>query len=153
MAFADVGLQVACIDLDGWDTHFFQGVTAGLQANLVDLLARGLAAFDADLAPVRKRVTIAVLTEFGRRTYENGSLGTDHGRGFAMMAIGEEIAGGRVHGDWPGLGEDPFPGPGGLPVRIDYRSVLAEILDRSIGSPNLASVFPGFEPKPVGLVG
>ena len=149
---ADVGLQAACIDLDGWDTHFFQGVTFGLQANLIDLLARGLAAFHADLAPVRDRVTIVVLTEFGRRTYENGSLGTDHGRGFAMMALGEEIAGGRVHGAWPGLGEDPFPGPGGLPVRIDYRSALAEVLGRSFGASDLQTVFPGFEPTPVGLV-
>src|SRR6185369_3078027 len=98
---AQVGLEVACVDLGGWDTHFFQGTTSGLQAESIDELARGLAAFDADLRDYRSRVTTVVMTEFGRRVYENGSLGTDHGRGFALMAIGERINGGRVHGEWP----------------------------------------------------
>ena len=31
---AEVGLEVACIDLGNWDTHFFQGTTGGLQAGL-----------------------------------------------------------------------------------------------------------------------
>ncbi|HWP41696.1 MAG TPA: DUF1501 domain-containing protein, partial [Blastocatellia bacterium] len=43
---AGVGLQLSCLDLDGWDTHFFQGTTAGAQASAVDRLGRGLAAFD-----------------------------------------------------------------------------------------------------------
>jgi uncharacterized protein (DUF1501 family) len=46
-----------------------------------------LAAFDADLRDYRSRVTTVVMTDSGRRVYENGSLGTDHGRGFALMAI------------------------------------------------------------------
>ena len=103
----DLGLEVACIDLGGWDTHFFQGTTGGLQAGPIDTLARGLAAFDADLKGYRDRVTTIVMTEFGRRLYENGSAGTDHGRGFAFLAMGEHINGGKIHGDWPGLKEEP----------------------------------------------
>ena len=147
-----MGLEAAAIDLDGWDTHFVQGTTDGLAARLIDRLARGLAAFDADLAPVRERVPILVLTEFGRRTYENASLGTDHGRGFAAFAIGPTVAGGKVHGDWPGVDPDQEEGPGGLPIRIDYRSVLAEVLSKCTAGTDLDAVFPGFTPRPVGLV-
>ena len=148
---ADVGLEVACIDLGGWDTHFFQETIYDSQ---IDLLARGLAAFDSDLKPVRDRVTVVVMTEFGRRSYENSSFGTDHGRGFAMMVIGDQINGGKVHGKWPGLEEETTDllGPSGLKINYDYRSVLAEILIGVIGNRHIASVFPGFQPQTVGLV-
>jgi uncharacterized protein (DUF1501 family) len=94
------------------------------------------------------------MTEFGRRLYENGSAGTDHGRGFAMLAMGAKVNGGTVHGDWPGLDENalPYVGPAGLAVRIDYRSVLAEVLSRAIGNTRTAEVFPAFTPQRVGLV-
>lgn len=152
---ADLGLEAATIDLDGWDTHFFQGSTAGLLTGLVDTLSRGLAAFDADLAAHRDRVTTVVLTEFGRRLYENGSLGTDHGRGFSMLAMGPQINGGQFLGGRPGLAKEAdFPlGPGGLDVRCDYRSVLSEILRGVMGCTDLANVFPSFAPESVGLVG
>jgi len=64
---ASVGLEVACLDLCGWDTHFFQGGSSGQQAELIGQLASGLAAFDADLINYRDRVTTLVMTEFGRR--------------------------------------------------------------------------------------
>jgi uncharacterized protein (DUF1501 family) len=150
---ADIGLEAACIDLGGWDTHFFQGTTEGLQATSIDQLGRGLAAFDADLVNHRDRVTTIVMTEFGRRIYENGSLGTDHGRGFALMAIGNRIDGGKIHGHWPGLAEadKEILGPGGLKVVYDYRSVLAELLAGIMRS-DVSKVFPDFEPQTVSLV-
>jgi uncharacterized protein (DUF1501 family) len=150
---ADVGLEVACLDLQGWDTHFFQGTIVGQLTELTDALARGLAAFDADLASHRPRVTTVVMTEFGRRLYENGSAGTDHGRGFAMMAFGDSINGGKVLGQWPGFEQDPiFPGPGGLQVKTDYRSILAEVLRGPMKCEAIDKVFPGFTPEQVGLV-
>ncbi len=151
---ARVGLAVACLDIGGWDTHFFQGTGDGLQAGSIDLLARGLAAFDADLKDERHCVTTLVMTEFGRRIYENGSLGTDHGRGFALMAMGSRINGGKILGEWPGLDEQTFDllGPAGLKINIDYRSVLAEVLSDIMGCRLVESVFPGFECQPVGLV-
>jgi len=158
---AGVGLEVACLDLGGWDTHFFQGGSSGLQAELIWQLASGLAAFDADLINHRDRVTTLVMTEFGRRVYENGSLGTDHGRGFAMLAMGQRINGGKVHGKWPGLAEEDtpgadtlsIPGPSGLKVLFDYRSVLSEVLTKILGHRDVSQVFPNFHPEPVGLVG
>ena len=68
------------------------------------------------------------MTEFGRRVAENSALGTDHGRGSVMFALGGGVRGGRVLGGWPGLGTDVLEGPGDLPVRTNYRNVLAPIL-------------------------
>jgi uncharacterized protein (DUF1501 family) len=158
---ARVGLEVACLDLGNWDTHFFQGGSSGLQADLIWQLANGLAAFDADLIICRNRVTTLVMTEFGRRLYENGSLGTDHGRGFAMMAMGHGINGGKVLGKWPGLAEEEAPGadplnivgPSGLKVLFDYRSVLSEVLTKIVGQRDVNQIFPNFHPEPVGLAG
>jgi uncharacterized protein (DUF1501 family) len=101
------------------------------------------------------------MTEFGRRTYENSSLGTDHGRGFALFALGGLVKGGKVHGRWPGLVEDEsfsqadslYPlGPSGLRVLIDYRSVLAEVLTKFLCHSNLNQVFPSFHPEAVGII-
>lgn len=151
---AQVGLEAACIDLGNWDTHFFQGTTGGLQAALIDSFSRGLAAFDADLKHHRDRVTTIAMTEFGRRLDENGSAGTDHGRGYAFFAMGTGINGGKVHGDWPGLSQESMlPGPGGLEVRIDYRSVLSEVLTNAIGNKQVDEVFPGFSGQHVGIAG
>ena len=151
---ARIGLEAACIDLGGWDTHFFQGSIGGLQAGQIDLLARGLAAFDADLSRERDRMTVIVMTEFGRRVYENSSFGTDHGRGFAMMAIGAQVNGGKIHGVIPDLDVDDEElfGPGGLKISFDYRSVLAEVLSGALGNQNIEKVFPHFKPQRVALV-
>jgi uncharacterized protein (DUF1501 family) len=150
---AGVGLEVACVDLDGWDTHFIQGGASGLQAELIETLASGLAAFDTDLLRDRSKVTTLVITEFGRRTYENGSLGTDHGRGFAAMVLGEGLAGGKFIGKWPGLDEEKWViGPSGLDVIYDYRSVLSEILIGRMGLRDVIDVFPQFQPQEVGIV-
>ncbi len=150
---ARVGLRVACIDLEGWDTHFVQGSVEGLQADLIDMLGRGLAAFDSDIAGERDRVTVVVMTEFGRRIYENSSSGTDHGRGFSMLALGGRIRGGTVLGDWPGLDQEEGPiGPGGVRVLVDYRSILSEVLMGAAGLRDPSRVFTGFQPRPVGIV-
>lgn len=148
---SNVGLEVACIDHGGWDTHFFQGGASGFQASNIDDLALGLSAFDQDMKAQKAAVTTIVITEFGRRSYENSSMGTDHGRGFACMLLGDSVAGGRVLGDWPGIKEEPslstsLLGPSGLKVQIDYRSVLAEVLSSALGNKRLYEVFPGFTP-------
>src|SRR5262249_37904657 len=131
------------VDLDGWDTHFVQGGVDGLQANLMKTLAGGLAAFDADVAEVRDSVSVVVMTEFGRRIYENSSEGTDHGRGFAMFALGGRVRGGAVLGACPGLDQEEGPiGPGGVRVLVDYRAALARVL-ATAGLGDASAVFPG----------
>lgn len=148
---AELGLEVACIDLGGWDTHFVQGGADGLQAKQIEELGSGLGAFWRDLGAYRKQVTLIVMTEFGRRIYENGSLGTDHGRAFALMALGCNLNGGKVLGTYPGLQDDQYElGPGGMKIGSDYRSVLAELL--RLDSESLQLVFPELQLNPVGVL-
>lgn len=156
---ARLGLRVACIDLGGWDTHFFQGNATGVQAERIRTLAQGLAAFDTDLKDHRASFTVMVTTEFGRRVYENASLGTDHGRGFTFMALGDRVKGGQVLGSWPIRASEDLnvntPGPGGLVPETDYRTVFAEVLRGSLGlaDADAAKLFPGASLKPTGLMG
>lgn len=149
---ARVGLEVACIDLGGWDTHFIQGSTDGLQAAKAKLLAEGLAAFESDVKDSRRDVTVLVMTEFGRRIYENSSLGTDHGRGFAAMVLSDRVKGGRIIGPWPSVIETTLTGPGGMEITHDYRSLFAEVLQAAMGVDRPESVFPKFTPQKVGLI-
>jgi uncharacterized protein (DUF1501 family) len=157
---ARVGLEVACVDLGGWDTHFVQGSTEGFHASNARMLAEGLAAFHADIKDSRKDVTVLVMTEFGRRIYENSSLGTDHGRGFAAMVVSDRFKGGRVIGKWPSVVEETqigpggvkLPGPGGMEITHDYRSLFGEVLRGAMGLGNTEPVFPGFTPEKVGLI-
>jgi uncharacterized protein (DUF1501 family) len=146
-----LGVQAVALDLGGWDTHFAQGAAAGWMARLLDELASGLAAFHADLGQAWDRTTLVVMTEFGRRARENGSLGTDHGHGSVMLLMGGHVAGGRVHAQWPGLDDSQLVGPGDLAVTTDFRDVLAELCQRRLGIPAVGEIFPGFSPTPRGL--
>jgi len=141
---AEVGLEVAALDLGGWDTHFAQGGSDGLMAGLLRDLADGLAAFHADLFEEANRLTIVVMSEFGRRLAENASLGTDHGHGSAMLLMGGNVRGGQVHGQWPGLNEGQLVGPGDLAVTTDYRDVLAEVCLKRLNNPAIADIFPNY---------
>ncbi|MCW3053582.1 MAG: hypothetical protein JWN14_2752 [Chthonomonadales bacterium] len=142
----DVGLEIACLDLGGWDTHVAQGREAGWQAGRLGELAQGLGAFTKDLGPRLERTTIMVMTEFGRRAAENSGLGTDHGRASCMFLIGGGVKGGKVYANWPGLGPTQLEGPGDLHVTTDYRDVLAEIVTRRLKNTDLDAVFPEYTP-------
>ncbi len=150
---AEVGLEVSAIDVGGWDTHFAQGSATGLMPNLMKDLADGLSAFHADMADHMQQLTTVTMSEFGRRASENGSLGTDHGHGSMMMVLGGNVHGGKVHGEWPGLGEGQLIGPGDLAVTTDYRDVLGEVITKRLNNPAVNEIFPGYEPKLRGIVG
>ena len=150
---AEVGLEVAALDLGGWDTHFAQGGSQGLMARLLAELASGMAAFYGDLGEAVTGVTLITMSEFGRRAYENGSLGTDHGHGGCMLVLGGNIAGGAVHGRWPGLDAGNLFGPGDLAITTDYRDVLTELCLPASGAQDQEVLFPGYRPRRVGLRG
>jgi uncharacterized protein (DUF1501 family) len=149
---ADVGLEAAALDLGGWDTHFAQGASEGLMASLLAELAQGLAAFHADLEAHMDGVTLVVMTEFGRRVYENASLGTDHGHAGVMFLMGGHVVGGKVHADWPGLEPEQLFGPGDLAATFDYRDVLSEVVLHRLNNPSVGAVFPDYDPTPRGVV-
>ncbi|MCW5942804.1 MAG: DUF1501 domain-containing protein [Fimbriimonadaceae bacterium] len=151
---ADVGVETAFVDKDGWDTHVAQGATEGWMTGLSSELALTLRAFVDDLGPARmQRVNVVVMTEFGRRLRENQGLGTDHGRGSFAFVLGGGVRGGRVIADWPGLEPTQLEEPGDLRVTTDYREVLAEVLETRMGLADPSSVFPGVGRARRGLIG
>lgn len=149
---AEVGLEVACVDFGGWDTHVTQGATTGWQPGLFNELANSISAFHTDLGDRMKRVTVVVMTEFGRRVHENAGLGTDHGRASFMMLLGGGVRGGQVAGVWPGLAKEKLEGTGDLRVTTDYRSVLSEVLLKRTRLASTEDVFPSFQSRPLGLL-
>ncbi len=150
---SQVGLDVACLDKGGWDTHVAQGSTSGwMTGNLTDL-AQSLSAFVRDMGDGMKSVSLVVMTEFGRRVRENSGLGTDHGRAGAMLLIGGNVRGGKVLTRWPGLEPHQLEEPGDLRVTTDYRQVLAELVQKRLGNPNVSRVFPGFVARDPGIFG
>jgi len=149
---AEAGLEIAWLDLGGWDTHIAQGSSEGLMANLLRSLADGLSAFYLDLNEHADRLSIVVMSEFGRRVKENGGLGTDHGHGGAMLLLGGNVIGGKIHGQWPGLAPEELVGPGDLAITTDYRDILAEIILRRLNNPNLEAIFPDYEPSFRGVI-
>ncbi len=142
---ARVGLEAVSLDIGGWDSHITQSAIMDPEMRKLNT---GLSAFHRDLGRMMEHVTVVVLTEFGRRLGENSAFGTDHGRGSVMFVMGGGVKGGRVMSQWPGLTKDVLEGPGDLPVTINYRDVLAPILQRHHPATDLAKVFPDYELKP-----
>ena len=151
---AGVGMEVACLDRGGWDTHVGQGGATGWLASQLDDVAKSVAAFVRDLGPEgMEQVALLIQTEFGRRVRENSGLGTDHGRASCLFALGGGVNGGRVYGKWPGLKPEQLEAPGDLRVTTDYRDVLAEVVAKRLGNADhLREVFPRAQPRFLGML-
>ncbi len=94
--------RIASFSLGGWDTHQNQkySLTRSLRR-----LSDTILTLRAQLGPVWDKTAVLCLTEFGRTAFENGTQGTDHGTGGAMLYAGGAMRGGMVGGAWPGLDE------------------------------------------------
>lgn len=138
----EAGLQVASVDYGGWDTHEYQ---QGAFGNLAGGLSTALGAFYNDISNYQKRVTVLVMSEFGRRLKSNKSNGTDHGHGNVMLVLGGEVKGGQMYGTWPGLENEQLDNHVDLAVTTDYRHVLSEIVLKRMANPKLGYIFPGYE--------
>jgi uncharacterized protein (DUF1501 family) len=145
---ADVGLEVAFAESGNWDHHANEGAATGLLAGRLDDLARGIAALTRDLGDRMQDVVILTMSEFGRAVAENGSRGTDHGHGNAMLIVGGGVRGGRVYGRWPGLAPEQRHEGRDLAVTTDFRDVFGEVVRGHMGLRETASVFPAFRPGP-----
>lgn len=154
-----LGLRVATVDLGGWDTHEYQGDNGqGYFFTQLRDMSSAINAFMTDLSndggvDHTKRVTIVVMSEFGRTFKQNQSRGTDHGHGNVMFVIGGNVNGGKVYGDWPGMAPDALYDKRDLQITTDYRRVLSEVLIRRLGNNKLGQVFPGYSGyAPLGIV-
>ncbi|PYO25893.1 MAG: hypothetical protein DMD85_01885 [Candidatus Rokuibacteriota bacterium] len=145
---ADVALEIAFTDADGWDTHVGQGAEQGqLAARLRDFGA-SLTAFTQDLGDRMSDVVVLTMSEFGRTVAENGNRGTDHGHATAMLLLGGGVRGGKVYGRWPGLARERLYEGRDLAVTTDFRALFAEVAGRQLGIANPASLFPGWTGGP-----
>jgi len=144
---ADLGLEVAFAETGGWDDHRAEGASNGQLANRLGDFAAGLAAFAQDLGDRMADVVVVTMSEFGRTVAENGSGGTDHGHGNAMMILGGNVKGGQVYGKWPGLSRDKLYQGRDLAITTDFRDVFAECVTGHLGANDISKVFPGYAYK------
>lgn len=150
---ADLGLEVAFTEIEGWDTHVAEGGASGQLANRLKELGEGLAAFYQDLGDRMEDVVLVTMSEFGRTARENGNRGTDHGHANVMFVLGGGVRGGKVYGRWPGLAPEVLYEGRDLDLTTDYRAVCGEVLTRHLAQRDLIKIFPGFRaPGSLGIL-
>ena len=146
---SDVGVEMAFADIRNWDHHVNE--PAQLAGRLADF-GQGLRAFWLDLGDRMADIALVTMSEFGRTAQENGNRGTDHGHANCMFVMGGDVKGGKVYGKWPGLEKEQLYENRDLALTTDFRDVLGELVSAHLGNPSLDGVFPGYTPKPLGLV-
>jgi uncharacterized protein (DUF1501 family) len=152
---ADVGMEMAFADIGGWDHHvneLGQRASEGQLAVLLREYGLALSAFWRDMGGRMAEVALVTMSEFGRTAHENGNRGTDHGHANQMFVMGGGVKGGKVYGKWPGLESEQLYEDRDLALTSDFRDVLGELVARQMGNPSLRSVFPGYNPRFLGLV-
>lgn len=140
--------RIAAFSLTGWDTH--RGQVRAIRGP-AERLATMITTLKRDLGPVWGETLVLAMTEFGRTARQNGSMGTDHGTGGAMVMAGGALKGGKVYGRWPGLAEAELYAGRDLMPTADIRSYGAWALAGLFGTPREVlerTVFPGLDLGP-----
>ncbi len=154
-----LGLEVATVDIGGWDTHDDQGAGGGAslqQAGRFADFAGGIRAFYNDLGLLMSNVVLLTCTEFGRTVRQNASGGTDHGKGSVWFVLGGGVKGGLYHGaaGFPSSLIDANLDSGRyLRPTVEFRDLFSDVLVKHFGvnAAELNSVFPGHAHVPVGV--
>lgn len=154
-----LGLEVATVDIGGWDTHDDQGggggATMAQGARLAEF-SGGIRAFYNDLGLLMSNVVLVTCTEFGRTVYQNASGGTDHGKASVWFVLGGGVKGGLYHGaaGFPSSLIDANLDSGRyIRPTVEFRDLFSDVLVRHFGlnATELNSVFPGHVHVPVGV--
>jgi hypothetical protein len=126
--------KIYLVYMGGFDTHVQQQDENlnGLHPYLLEKLSTGIGTFmqDALIQGFADRVVGMTVSEFGRRPYENGSRGTDHGAASVQFVWGNGVRAG-VYGEMPDLKN--FDSNGDLRYQWDYRRVYADVLENWFG--------------------
>jgi uncharacterized protein (DUF1501 family) len=152
---SDVGVEMAFADIGGWDHHTNELAARPSEGQLPNLLREfggALTAFWKDMGDCMQDIVLVTMSEFGRTARENGNRGTDHGHANCMFVMGGAVKGGKVYGKWPGLEREQLYEARDLALTTDFRDVLGELVSHHLGNPSVKCVFPGYEPKFLGLV-
>jgi uncharacterized protein (DUF1501 family) len=121
----NLGTKVYMISMGGFDTHGNQPLA---HERLMTDLSIAVNNFYEDLAFTQQddKVLSMTFSEFGRRIFENGSFGTDHGKAAPTLFFGSGLNGSAFVGDHPTL-DDP-DGRGNLEYTMDFRDLYATVL-------------------------
>jgi len=121
----NLGTKVYMISMGGFDTHGNQPLA---HERLMTNLSVAINNFYEDIAFTQQddKVLSMTFSEFGRRIFENGSNGTDHGKAAPTLFFGSGLNGSAFVGDHPTL-EDP-DGRGNLEYTMDFRDLYATVL-------------------------
>ena len=111
---------------DGYDRN-------GNHAKRLEIVDDVIAGYRQGLGDAWDRSIILTLTEFGRTVAVNGTRGTEHGYGSAGLLAGGTISKSRVVSEWPGLSKNEQFESRDLMATIDYRSVCAACIERTLG--------------------
>lgn len=122
----------------GFDTHAAQ-TSGALNAGhdlLMTRLDGAIGAFvqDCKNMGIWQDMTLVVVSEFGRRNFENGSTGTDHGHGSVAFVIGGSVFGGIYGPDITTANMNADY----LPYDIDFRAIYKDVVAHM-----------GFDPAPL----
>ncbi|GAB5474008.1 MAG: hypothetical protein Mars2KO_21070 [Maribacter sp.] len=121
----NLGTKVYMISMGGFDTHGNQPLN---HARLMTNLSVAIDNFYDDVAFTQQDDKILSMTfsEFGRRIFENGSNGTDHGKAAPTLFFGSGLNGSAFVGEHPTL--DNPDGRGNLEYTMDFRDLYATVL-------------------------
>ncbi len=118
-------IPVIKLRLPGFDTHVNQ---MERHEKLMNTLNQGISSLVQSLKEMNiyNDSLIFTYSEFGRRPYENMSIGTDHGTSNVQFLIGGGLNGARAFGSYPSL--DFSDKDQNLEVKLDFRKVYASII-------------------------
>ena len=145
--------RIASFSIGGWDTHQNQ------QSQLTRALGQlsdTILTLRSGLGDVWGKTAVLCMTEFGRTARENGTKGTDHGTGGALLYAGGALRGGQVLGQWPGLSTGDLYAERDLMPLADVRAAAGWTMQGLFGMNRDViedAVFPGLDMGPdVGMV-
>lgn len=120
-----LGTKVYMVTLDGFDTHAQQ---EDRQQTLLQDISKSMKNFYDDLGAsgMDNEVLAMTISEFGRRPYENGSNGTDHGAASPVLLFGSGLQGNGFEGEHPDISE--WDNNDNLIPSTDFRDVYATVL-------------------------
>lgn len=121
----NLGTKVYMISMGGFDTHGNQPLA---HERLMSNLSVAIDNFYDDVAFTQQddKVLSMTFSEFGRRIFENGSNGTDHGKAAPTLFFGSGLNGSAFVGDHPTL--DNPDGRGNLEYTMDFRDLYATVM-------------------------
>jgi uncharacterized protein (DUF1501 family) len=153
-----IGTKVFWVQTGGYDTHATQTGANGAYPRLMTELNDAVAAFYNDLnnQGLLGQTLLVTFSEFGRRAYENGSIGCDHGAAGLMFAVGGGVRGG-LYGTAASLNPDPrnptLENSGGdVRHETDFRSVYARIFDSWLGVDSVPLLGGDFRKASLGFI-